>query len=61
MIFTSVCSHLVYRYTMVNGRVMIDQPSPDKGDDGNYQCRATNKFGTIVSLTVPLKFGCKSD
>ena len=44
---------------MVNGRVMIDQPSPDKGDDGNYQCRATNKFGTIVSLTVPLKFGCK--
>ncbi|XP_070192772.1 contactin-like isoform X2 [Littorina saxatilis] len=43
------------RFTMTGGRLTIDNPKDS--DAGNYQCRATNQFGTILSTPVALSFG----
>jgi hypothetical protein len=45
------------RVTITSGRLVINQPNKDT-DIGDYQCAATNKFGTIMSNTVLIKFGC---
>ena len=51
--------HVLYRYTMINGKLIIHNPSTDFQDDGNYQCTAENSYGLILSNEVSLSFGCK--
>lgn len=48
------------RYTLINGRLIIDKPSPSNNDDGNYHCEAFNPYGRITSNIVTLSFGCES-
>ncbi len=47
------------RYTFINGRLVIDSPSPELQDEGRYQCAASNVYGTILSNQVQLAFGCE--
>ena len=47
------------RYSQINGRLLIHEPSSEEQDDGKYQCTAFNDFGQILSNTVSLSFGCK--
>ncbi|KAK6181653.1 hypothetical protein SNE40_009468 [Patella caerulea] len=44
------------RYTITNGKLSIQSPT-DELDAGEYQCEASNKYGTILSNTVTLSFG----
>ncbi|XP_043215270.1 contactin-like [Amphibalanus amphitrite] len=44
------------RFTISGGVLMIYAPD-QVGERGKYHCRATNKFGTIVSESVQLAFG----
>ena len=44
---------------VTRGRLMIDQPSNTQ-HDGDYQCVATNSFGSILSNDAQLNFGCES-
>ncbi|XP_066997548.2 contactin [Anabrus simplex] len=44
------------RYTVSGGTLIINDPDRTI-DRGSYHCKATNKFGTIRSETVSLKFG----
>jgi len=44
------------RFTLSGGVFMIHAPDQVQ-DRGKYHCRATNKFGTVVSETVQLSFG----
>ena len=46
------------RYTVSNGRLLIHEPK-DAEDNGDYQCNATNKFGSVLSQKATLRFGCK--
>ena len=48
-----------FRYTMINGKIIIHSPSDLDKDDGNYHCAAKNPFGKIKSNIVTLGFGCK--
>uniref|UniRef100_A0A2C9JP95 Ig-like domain-containing protein n=1 Tax=Biomphalaria glabrata TaxID=6526 RepID=A0A2C9JP95_BIOGL len=44
------------RYTINSGKLTITEPRDDK-DEGQYQCQATNQFGTIISDTGSISFG----
>lgn len=44
------------RYTISGGMLIINDPR-QKQDRGSYHCKATNKFGTIISESVKLNFG----
>ncbi|KAL1492741.1 hypothetical protein ABEB36_010948 [Hypothenemus hampei] len=44
------------RYTISGGTLIIHNPQ-QKRDRATYHCRATNKFGTIISESVSLNFG----
>lgn len=44
------------RYTISGGTLIIHNPQ-QKLDRATYHCRATNKFGTIISESVTLNFG----
>lgn len=44
------------RYTLSGGSLIINSPQ-QVVDRGSYYCKATNKFGSIVSETVLLSFG----
>jgi len=46
------------RKTVTSGRLTIDEPSETR-DNGDYQCRADNSFGSILSDLASLSFGCK--
>ena len=46
------------RYTLTNGRLAIQNPN-ERLDAGDYRCEAANKFGTVVSNTVSISFGCE--
>lgn len=43
------------RYTLTNGKLSIQNPVED--DEGQYQCRAHNQYGTIVSNPINIDFG----
>ena len=45
--------------TIINGKLALTDPDDAVGDNGEYQCRAGNKFGEILSNTVIVSFGCK--
>lgn len=47
------------RYTFINGRLIVHEPSQGEGDDGSYQCVATNEKGSVLSNTASLEFGCE--
>ena len=49
------------RYTMINGVLIIHDPTVNSEDDGKYQCQASNKFGNILSNVVTLNFGCECE
>lgn len=44
------------RYAITNGKLTITNPVEVKDSD-KYQCRAQNKFGTVVSSVVEITFG----
>lgn len=44
------------RYTISGGNLIIYGPDQSL-DQGTYHCRATNKFGTVLSESVQLNFG----
>ncbi|RZB39944.1 contactin [Asbolus verrucosus] len=44
------------RYTISGGMLIIHDPRQKK-DHATYHCKATNKFGTIISASVQLNFG----
>lgn len=44
------------KYTISGGNLIIHEPKK-LTDRGNYHCKATNKFGSILSNTVELSFG----
>ncbi|XP_066587501.1 contactin [Prorops nasuta] len=44
------------RYTLSGGTLIIHEPEQSL-DRGSYHCKASNKFGTIISETVELSFG----
>ncbi|XP_039297800.1 contactin [Nilaparvata lugens] len=44
------------RYTVSGGSLLINEPRQDK-DRGSYHCKATNKYGTIISELATLSFG----
>lgn len=44
------------RYTISGGTLIINDPQ-QKRDRATYHCRATNKYGTIISESVNLNFG----
>ncbi|XP_012285560.1 contactin [Orussus abietinus] len=44
------------RYTVSGGMLIIFEPEQTK-DRGSYHCKASNKFGTIMSESVQLSFG----
>lgn len=44
------------RYTVSGGTLIIHDPK-QIDDRGSYHCKATNKFGSIISETVTLSFG----
>jgi hypothetical protein len=44
------------RYTISGGMLIINDPR-QKLDHATYHCKATNKFGTIISESVQLNFG----
>ena len=46
------------RVTVTNGQLVINKPDNNK-DTGDYQCVATNQFGSVLSNTVQIKFGCE--
>ncbi|XP_043374422.1 contactin-4 isoform X4 [Dermochelys coriacea] len=52
---TSVDVSMDYRYTVVGGSLLINNPNKTQ-DIGMYQCIATNSFGTIVSREAKLQF-----
>lgn len=37
----------------------MHEPSQGEGDDGSYQCVATNEKGSVLSNTASLEFGCE--
>ena len=43
---------------MTNGKLVINNPQDIK-DNGDYQCIAGNRYGTILSNSVQISFGCK--
>ncbi|XP_059143655.1 contactin-2-like [Physella acuta] len=51
-----VTSELDQRYTLTNGKLIIDNPREDL-DGGVYKCRAENRFGAVVSRAIRLSFG----
>lgn len=46
------------RLTLTDGSLLIFNPS-STGDKGKYFCKASNEFGTIISQSIELSFGCK--
>ncbi|CAI9735420.1 contactin-like [Octopus vulgaris] len=48
------------RYTTTNGRLTISNPV-DQLDTGDYQCEASNKFGSVLSRIVQVSFGVLSE
>lgn len=44
------------RYTISGGNLIINNPVQVK-DRATYHCKATNKFGTVISESVHLNFG----
>nr|XP_008193513.1 PREDICTED: contactin [Tribolium castaneum] len=44
------------RYTISGGMLIIHEPE-EKRDHATYHCKASNKFGTIISESVQLNFG----
>ncbi|KAM6172496.1 contactin-5 isoform 1-T1 [Erethizon dorsatum] len=44
-----------YRYSLIDGTFIISNPSEAK-DSGQYQCLATNSFGSILSREAMLQF-----
>lgn len=44
------------RFTISGGNLLIDSPEQKK-DRATYHCKASNKFGTIISESVQLNFG----
>lgn len=44
------------RYTVSGGTLIINNPEQKK-DRATYHCKATNKFGTIISESAQLNFG----
>ena len=46
------------RYTLINGKLIIHKPK-DTVDNGDYQCVARNNYGSVLSNSVTLAFGCK--
>lgn len=46
------------RYTQTDGAITIFNPEQST-DRGKYHCEASNPYGTIISETVQLRFGCK--
>ena len=46
------------RYTIINGRLIISNPSTESKDDGKYQCRPVNPFGMLLSNVATLTGGC---
>lgn len=47
------------RITLTDGTLTVFNPQQGQ-DRGKYHCRASNAFGSVVSETVQLSFGCKS-
>ncbi|KAL1110582.1 hypothetical protein AAG570_008110 [Ranatra chinensis] len=48
------------RFTISGGTLMINNPRQVE-DRGSYHCKATNKFGSIISESVTLSFGLIGD
>ncbi len=48
------------RYTLINGKLIIHEPQ-DTVDNGDYQCVARNLYGSVLSNSVTLAFGCECD
>lgn len=46
------------RITLTDGTLTIYNPQ-QTSDRGKYHCKASNRYGTIISETVQLSFGCK--
>ncbi|XP_022915290.2 contactin isoform X1 [Onthophagus taurus] len=44
------------RYTLSGGMLIIMKPE-EKLDRANYHCKASNKYGTIISESIALNFG----
>ncbi|XP_071453390.1 contactin [Hetaerina americana] len=44
------------RYTVSGGTLLINNPYQDR-DRGTYHCKASNRFGSIISESVVLTFG----
>jgi len=43
---------------VTSGRLTIDEPL-QTDDNGDYQCRAENPIGAVLSDFASLSFGCK--
>lgn len=54
--FTKIDPMESSRYTISGGNLIIYNPDQSK-DQGTYHCKATNKFGSILSESVQLNFG----
>lgn len=48
------------KITVTSGRMMIEQPS-DTQHNGDYQCVASNSFGSVLSNAAQLSFGYLND
>ena len=46
------------RFTITNGKLIVNAPK-DTQDNGQYECVATNRFGSVLSNMATLSFGCE--
>ena len=47
-------------YVLTNGKLTFLNVSSESAYSGNYQCRAENEFGSVLSNVVTITHGCKS-
>jgi hypothetical protein len=46
------------RFTIINGKLIINTPK-DTLDNGQYECVASNRYGSVLSNAAMLSFGCQ--